>query len=214
MAKKLNSFFLAAMMIPTTDLKDWKLEQFSDTPKNEISASSNGILVKVKSSAGPLIYPLKAATQVKGFKIKGQFLSLPQFKDMSLQGEKKNDDYPLRIGFVIPGDKKLSGIKRLFAPQWIKNLYQQAPTGMGIESVQFFNITQNPAQVGKSRTHPALKLIKENFFAEVKAPGPFVFEHSLTEPIEAVAVWISIDGDDTKSDFEVLISELEILIDR
>lgn len=208
--KSFQSFLLAAIVIPTNSLKDWKTEKFSSVPKNETTASPNGLLIQVKSSAGPLIFPLKSKIKIVGFKIRGEFQGLPKISNPSLQGEKGSDDYPLRLGFIIPGEKKLSGFKKMIAARWVKNLYEQVKDGTGIDSIHFFNVTQNHQQVGKTRTHPASELFQEEFFAEVKHSGPFAYDFQFEKPIEAIAVWLSIDGDDTKSTFDVFISNLEL----
>lgn len=205
-----KSFLFAATVLPTTNLTDWKIEQFSRVPKNEVTASAKGLLIRINGSAGPFIYPLKAKTKITGFKISGEFLGLPKFANSSLQGEKGFDDYPLRVGFVVPGEKRLSGLKKMFAAQWVKRLYEQVQDGAGLDSVRFYNVTQNTKQVGQTRIHPSSNLLQEEFFAEVKRSGHFSYEFQFKQPIETVAVWISIDGDDTKSAFDVLISNLEL----
>lgn len=210
--RSFTSFLFAAIVIPTNSLKDWKSDKFSSVPKNETTASSNGLLVQVKSSAGPLIFPLKSRIKILGFKIRGEFQGLPKISNPLQQGENGFDDFPLRLGFVVPGEKKLSNFKKMFAAQWVKNLYDQVKDGAGIDSVHFFNVTQNPQLVGKIRTHPASDLFQEEFFAEVKHSGPFAYDFQFAKPIEAIAVWLSIDGDDTKSTFDVLISSLELKV--
>ncbi|OFZ30081.1 MAG: hypothetical protein A2622_09510 [Bdellovibrionales bacterium RIFCSPHIGHO2_01_FULL_40_29] len=207
---RINTFLFAVMLIPTTNLTDWKVEQFSGVPKNEVTASEKGIRVHVDKSAGPLIHPLKAITKITGFKISGHFLGLPQFAKASSQGEKGFDDYSLRVGFVLSGEKTLTGLKKAFAANWVKRLYEQAPEGTGIDSVRFFNVTQNPQQIGRKRLHPATDLFQEEFFAEVKSSGPYLYDIQFEKPIEIVAIWISIDGDDTNSTYDVLISNLEL----
>ena len=204
-------FLFAALIIPTENMVDWRTEKFSRIPSNEVSASEKGLLVRVRKSASPLIFPLKSVISVTGFKISGEFHGLPKFSDVKQQGEKRSDDYALRIGIIVPGEKRLSGLKKLFASQWVRHLYNQVPGGSGLDHVHFFNVTQNPAQVGKSREHPASDLMREEFFASVEKAGPFAYEHNLKQPLKAVAVWVSIDGDDTKSEYEVLISRLEFL---
>lgn len=211
--ERIKSFLFAAMVIPTTNLTDWKIEQFSHIPKNEVTASAKGLLIRINGSAGPLIYPLKAKTKISGFKVTGEFLGLPKFTNPSLQGEKGFDDYPLRLGFVIPGEKRLSGLKKMFAAQWVKSLYELVQDGTGLDSIQFFNVTQNLKQVGSERLHPSSDLLHETFFESVKSPGPFVFEHRFQIDKNVAALWISIDGDDTKSSYEVLISHLELFVE-
>ena len=189
----------AALVIPTEKMDGWRMEKFSRIPSNEVSASKNGLLIRVRKSASPLIFPLQSAMQVTGFKISGEFLGLPKFSDVKQQGQKRSDDYALRVGIIVPGEKRLSGVKKVLASQWVRHLYSQVPVGSGLDHVHFFNVTQNPAQVGKSREHPASDLMQEDFFTSVEKAGPFSYEHTLREPLKAVAVWISIDGDDTKS---------------
>lgn len=210
--KSSQSFLFAAMVIPTHSLTDWKTEKFSSVPKNETTASFNGLLIQVKRSAGPIIFPLKSKIKIFGFKIRGEFQDLPKISNPSQQGEKGFDDYPLRLGFVVPGERKLSGFKKMMAAQWVKNLYEQVKDGDGIDSVQFFNVTQNPQQVGKTRKHPASDLFQEKFFAAVKHSGPFAYDYQFEKPLEAIAIWLSIDGDDTKSTFNVLVSSLELKV--
>lgn len=168
--------------------------------------------VRVDKSASPLIHALNSSRKVVGFHIKGEFRGLPSFPDVARQGEKGADDYALRIGFVIPGNKRLSGFKKLLAPQWIKSLYEKVPEGSGVDHIEFFNVTQSPRQLGLRRIHPLSDLIEENFFAQVSRAGTFDYEYTLKTPLEAAAIWISIDGDDTKSAFDVLISTLELAI--
>lgn len=202
-------FLFAALIVPTENMDGWRTEKFSRIPGNDVSASERGLLIRVRRSASPLIFPLKSAISVTGFKVHGEFHGLPKFSDVKQQGQSGSDDYALRIGVIVPGEKRLSGLKKVFASQWVRHLYGQIPAGSGLDHVHFFNITQNPAQVGKSREHPASDLMEEDFFALVERAGPFVYEQALKQPLKAVAVWISVDGDDTKSEYEVLISKLE-----
>lgn len=206
--ESLKSILFAAIVIPTDLSTNWKIEEYSNRPKNQVSFSNQGLRIQVNKSAGPLIFPLKSKSRITGFKVHGEFLGLPQFLNPTKQGEKGFDDYPLRLGFVIPGEKKLSGLKKIFAAEWVKRLYEQVPQDSGIDSVRFFNVTQNPEQVGKNRSHPSSDLIQENFFAEIKKTGRFSYDYQFEKPLDAVAVWISIDGDDTQSAFDVLISEI------
>ncbi len=183
---------------------------YSKIKSNTISVVDQGMLIHVDHSASPLFYPMESAPNISGFKIRGEFRGLPVLSDRSKQGHKNFDDYPLRVGFVVRGEKKLSGLKKFFAPSWIKGLYSQIPTGFGLDHVQFYNFTQNENQVGQSRIHPSSELIKEDFISFVKASGPFSLIHKFSVPLQVIALWISIDGDDTHSKFEVLISSLEL----
>lgn len=209
-SKFFNSLLFSVLIIPTQNFRDWKIEKFSKIPKNEVSASKEGLRIKVENSASPFIFPLKTNKKILGFKIEGEFLGLPQFSDITKQGEKGFDDYALRLGFVIRGDKKLTGLKRLIAADWVKNLFSFVSDESGLDRVLFFNVTQHQNQLGKERLHPSTDLFEEHFFKLVSAPGPFLYEHQFKTKQDVAALWLSIDGDDTKSKFEVLISELVV----
>lgn len=204
-----SSFLLAVIALPTQTRDQWELEKYRRIPANDVSFSPQGIRVQVRSSASPLMYPLPQPATVSRFKITGEFFGLPRLTDPSRQGEKGADDYVLRVGLIVPGHKQLNGLQKLLAPGWIKNLYEKMPKGMGLEHVRFFNVTQNPAQLNSARIHPGSDLIREEFVAVVSKPGPFQIEYSLKSPESAVAVWISSDGDDTQSSYDVVISALE-----
>jgi hypothetical protein len=201
---------LAVLAIPTQDKENWQFEQYSKIPANQVSFSSRGMDIQIQKSASPAFYPLPAPKAISGFRIKGEFLGLPRFADKGRQGDKGADDYALRLGFILAGDKKLSGLKKLFAPTWVKNLYQRVPSAYGLDHVHFFNVTQNPQQLGKKRVHPSSDLIQEEFFATVSQPGPFTYEHNFDQPMNTLGLWLSIDGDDSQSDYAVRIETLEL----
>lgn len=201
---------MAAFVVPVNSLDEWKTEKFSKGPGNEVTASEAGLKIKVRSSASPLILPLKEKQIVSSFKVQVQFSELPRFSDVAKQGARGADDFPFRLGFIVPGDKKLTGVKKMFASSWVKHLFSQVPQDMGLDRIEFFNVVQNKALVGTSREHPASDLLRENFIQFVEKPGVISVEHTLKEPIEAVALWISIDGDDTKSSYDVDVAKIEL----
>lgn len=206
-----SSFFLMAVIaIPVQEQAAWKQENYSKIPKNEVSFSQEGFLVRVDKSASPLLYPMLPVKKIVGFRVVGEFRNLPKFSNVEAQGQKGSDDYALRIGFVVPGANRLSGVKKFFAPAWLKNLYSAVPTTAGVDGVRFFNVTQSKKQLDLERTHPSSDLITEKFFALTVDGGKFDYSYDFKEPIEAAAIWVSIDGDDTKSKFDVLIRQLEI----
>jgi hypothetical protein len=195
------------MLIPLILNSSWHLGEYSKIPPNKVMLENNQLKVEVSSSASPLFYAFDRSRLVKGFKISGNFLGFPKMKDYNLQGTKGFDDYPLRIGFVIKGDKKLNYVSRLIAPEWLKKMYQSLPEGKGIDRIEFFNVTQNANELNISRTHPSSKLINETIFASTQKIGEFTYQYKVPSEFEVEAIWISIDGDDTKSKFSVVINE-------
>lgn len=204
------AMLMGAIIIPTQSVGKWETLKYSRIPSNEITFRDQGIFVRVKHSASALIYPFDSIKKISGFKTKGEFHGLPYFRDINKQGDKGEDDYALGIGFIVPGTKRLTGLKRFFSPEWAKNIYAKVPKELGLDHVHFFNITQNPSQVGQHRAHPSSDLIEEEFIAQVIHAGKFNYQYSLKEPLDAIALWINIDGDDTKSDYDVSIFSIEI----
>jgi len=209
-APKLRPVLMAAFIVPVNSLDEWKTEKFSKGPANVVTASEAGLKIKVQSSASPLILPLKGKQVVSSFKVQARFSDLPKFLDVSKQGARGADDFPLRLGFIVPGEKKLTGVKKMFASSWVKHLFSQVPQDTGLDRIEFFNVVQNKDLVGTGREHPASDLLRENFIHFIEKPGVVAIEHKLISPIEAVALWISIDGDDTKTSYEVEILKIEL----
>jgi len=205
-----RKLILGILILPLQEKADWQLEKYSKLPPHEVNFSKSGMEVKVTQSASPIFYSFKRSFKIKGFKISGDFKGLPHFEKVEQQGSSGFDDYPLGIGLIVPGSKKLDGVKKFFAADWVKRLYSQVPKDMGIDHVQFYNWTQNPKLVGTSRTHPKADLIKQDFISLVNSPGSFTLQYKLPKIIPAFGLWISIDGDDTKSNFTVNISNFEI----
>lgn len=207
-----RTYLLAGVLaLPVNNLSSWQQEAFSKKTSNQFSVENAALLVSVKKSASPLFFKMPEIKKIKGFKIIGEFKSLPTFKDVGLQGKKGSDDYPLRIGFVVLGKKTLTGLYRLVAAQWVKRIYSLLPKGSGLDRIEFFNISQNAAELGVKRTHYSSDLLHETIIAIQKNPGAFSVEHSLKEPIDTIAIWISIDGDDTLSDYNVSLSAIELM---
>jgi hypothetical protein len=179
-------------------------------PKNQVHFSSGGIRIEVNNSASPIIFSFPASREVKGFTIEGEFLGLPKFQRAELQGTKGNDDYPLRFGFILPGEKKMSALESIFAAPWVRRLFQKARKGMGISHIQFYNVTQDHLQMGRSRQHPKSELLREENFALVEKDGAFLYKKNFPLAFDALGVWINVDGDDTKSKFTTILRKINL----
>ena len=117
----------------------------------------------------------------------------------------------LKIGLVESGDKTLGWIQRRMAADWVKQLHDMAPQGYGIERIHFLSTTQEPNGLGKARQHPLSELLYETRVTHLSQSGPFEMRHRLAEPTEVLGVWLSIDGDDTGSQFEVEIDSITLI---
>lgn len=200
----------AAFVVPLKSADSWQNLSFSKIPSNQVEFSDSGIKVEVKKSASPLIYPLNQPKSIKGLKVKGKVSHLIAFKDPLKQGEKGLDDCVLRIGLVIPGDKKLNWATRMVAADWVKKLYSLAPKGSGIDHIYFLNLVQSEELKGKERTHPLSELIKEKNEWVIQGAGEFELSADFLKAKNVAALWISIDGDDTGSQYQVDLSNIEL----
>lgn len=205
-----NAFLLASVIVPLQDLSGWQLDKYSHSEAPEVRVGAAGMDIGVNGSAGPIIFPFSSPISIEKLSVRGEIFSFPSISDIKLEGEPKFDDLVLRVGLVSKGEHTLSGIKKLLAKSWVKRLFALAPPGTGIGQIHFFSIVQNQALLGKKRSHPNSELIEEKFVHWQKQPGIFAFEHSITPPIEVLAIWLSSDGDDTKSKFRLRLTELTL----
>jgi hypothetical protein len=194
------------MMIPLNGMQ-WTALAYNKIAPNDVSFSDSALKVKVRNSAGPLVHKLKQATKVLAFSISGK-VNGSKIKESGPFDE----DSTLRFGLVGVGKQTLSGPKKWLAADWVKKLYSMAPEGTGIDKIYFFNLTDRDSLLGQVRVHPKSELILENYFAKITSDGSFDLRGKLDVPIETSAIWISIDGDDTKSEFETIISEIKITV--
>lgn len=198
----------SAFAIPITDPSGWVIETYSKIPANKSTFTTEGLKVNVNKSASPLIYKFQEPREIKSFKVEGYLSAL--YPDFEKQGSASHDDFPLRIGFVLPGTKKLSALEKWMAAGWVVRLFSLVPKDMGLDKIVFYNMTQNKTLMGTQRIHPLSEYIQEKFsFLNIQA-GDFKWEQNLETPVTAAALWISIDGDDTKSAFELQIKNLTL----
>lgn len=205
-----NLLLSAAFIVPVKSADSWQNLKFSKIPSNTVSFSEEGIKIEVKKSASPLIYPLNSPKLIQGLKVRGKVSHLIPFKDAKKQGQKGQDDSVLRVGLVIPGDKKLNWATRMMAADWVKTLYSLAPKDSGIDHIYFLNLVQSDEIKGEERTHPLSDLIKEKNEWVIPEAGEFELSAEFMKPKSVAALWISIDGDDTGFQYQVEISNIEL----
>ncbi len=73
-----------------------------------------------------------------------------------------------------------------------------------------FDGTQESKHIGTSRVHPSSDFFIENFVFRIKKNEDFKLTHKLKTPIKAIAIWLSTDGDDTKSEFQTIIKGIKL----
>lgn len=200
------------MVIPLTAPDAWLSVPYSGIKPNELAFTPHGLTIRVDSSSSPLFHLLGGRMRVAGLTAEGTLSGLPKIPEGAEEGVGKYDDFALRIGLVVEGSHTLSFFEKLFAPGWIKRLAELAPEGHGFDHVELLALSQQK-EPGTRRVHPMTKYIQEEVAAKVTAPGPFKIDHDYKEPLDAFALWVHADGDDTHSAFEVTLKSVCLKID-
>ncbi|MDB2426052.1 hypothetical protein N9W41_00745 [bacterium] len=210
---KLNRIILCSVfLIPLNKKENWQELKYSKINPHVIEFAEAGMKIKVNSSAMPLIYPLSKVHQLKSISIAGEYKGKLNLNKKIKQGDKGNDDSIFRFGLVVPGEKTLPFYKRPFAPGWIKKLFDLAPKDSGVDRIEFYNVYEDQRLKGQSRIHPLGNgLINENNIWDLSKAGKFKLAHKFESPVPAAAIWISIDGDDTKSEYEIWLNKIELM---
>ena len=203
--------FLAGFFAPLQKKEAWQILKYSKLKPSQNLFTEKGLIVKVNQSASPLIYPFEKPKKIKSIRVKAH-LKGPSlnFPSGVVQGSKGYDDFPLRVGLVRQGEKTLSWLQRRLAPQWVRTLFKLAPEGLGVKGITYFTVVNQTQLLGTERIHPQSELIEEKFVTAVPTDGRIQFQQSFDYSEPVLALWISVDGDDTKSKFEILIEEIEI----
>ncbi len=218
--KLFSRFAMAMIAIPMGTSDGWLELKFSKIKPNVIERSEAGAVVKVDGSASPLIHGFGAIKVVDGIaaeiEITGNINQLESWKSFE-------EDSFLRIGLVAEGPEKLGTMGSLFAPEWVKRMFALAPKGHGLDKIYFYSVTSRNELIGKSRQHPKSKFMHEEYAFLAPIPtGPTIgssdtslikpvslsISKKFATPIAAAGIWLSIDGDDSKSKFEVKIKSL------
>jgi hypothetical protein len=200
----------AAVALPLTDAGAWQQLHYRNRPPHKLRFSAAGLRLEVEGSAMPLIHPLPAKLRVAGVRVRARIegaLAIPPGR----QGEEKFDDYVFRLGLVEPGERRLNFVQRQVAAEWVRRLYALAPEGTGIAGIRFLKVGADPAHLGRARQHPLSELITERVVALPAPDGGIDFAYRFERPLEAIAVWLSSDGDDTGARYRLDIESIELL---
>lgn len=197
--------------LPVADSSAWQQLEFNNVPANDLHFSAEGLTITVNQSASPIIYPLVTPRQVARVRVGGHLSGLVNLTQTA-QGQPRADDFALRLGLVIAGDRTLKPMQRMMAPSWVKTLFALAPAdaGAGIDRIEFFVASQQRSLLGTQREHPLSDLLVENVVWLLDKPGRFSFSWQLPSAETVIAVWLASDGDDTDSHFRITITEIHL----
>ncbi len=197
------------LVVPLTSSSGWQLLRFSRVPPHDVRFTPEGLVIDVKRSAGPLVYPLAAPIVLRALRARGTLTGTLKVAGHQ-QGRPGFDDYALRVGLIDVGDRRPGLMERWFAPAWMRKLFDLAPQGLGISGVRFFNLGVSHEQIGRQRQHPSSELLHEQVAGVPGPDGEFELMVTFDSTAATAAVWIAVDGDDTHSNFTLRLERLEL----
>lgn len=194
------------------DNNSWQSLTYKNIQANTVSQTENGFHIAINSSASPLIYVFDTPQSIKNVNVLGMMGKLPVIPEGIIQGDIGADDFPFRLGLVLAGDKTLNFAEKLIAPQWVKTLYALAPEGTGVDHIHFLNLANPDGALNwQQRNHPRSKgLFKETIIKQIAPETQFDLSYTLPQAAAVLALWISADGDDTKSSYALTLNSITL----
>jgi len=189
--------------------EDFEVLSYSSIKPNHYTFTDQALKISVDGSASPLIYPINAPKKFQKLRFTAKKTGALNLKS-SRQGSEDNDDFSLKIGLVFDGDKTLNFFQRAVAASWITTLHDLAPQGTGISKIHFYSIYQDESLANTSRQHPLSDLLYEEYVGKPDDSGNIEVAVDIEEDKKVLAVWISADGDDTQSKYQVELSSLSL----
>ena len=187
----------------------WHSLKYSSIPANLTHFSSEHISIRVHHSASPLIYAMTDNPLIiTGISVQGHVDRLVNIQHSEKQGKDGWDDFNLRLGLVVLGQKRPNWFQRAFAPEWVKVMFNLAPKDQGIDQIYFLNAVLSPRLLQKKRIHPLSQYITEHYVWLMDKSGSFSYSYEFPDPKHTGALWISVDGDDTQSEFHLKIQKI------
>lgn len=196
---------LAAMIIPL-DTSEWTMLKYNKIPSHQMAFQDQNLVIKVDKSASPIVHKLKVPFDVAKFQVD---LEITGGLNPAADG-KFPEDSLLRMGLVAKGDKKLGWFQKKIAAGWVLKLFDLASKDEGLDKIYFFNLDTTSSNIGKKRIHPNSDLIFEEIVQIYDGKTPHISFQASLPPITTLALWLSTDGDQTGSRFEVKIKKIAI----
>jgi hypothetical protein len=204
---------MAVFTVPLS-AENWEMLEFSSLKANTFEASETQLKISVDQSSSPLIQKFKKPIKFTRIVAKGEILNgSVNLKEGQEQGvfKKKSitDDYALRLGLVLEGkNKKPKFLPTFMLPAWINRMFSLAPKDKGVDKIYFLKIAHNKSHVGDKRTHPLHNYLFEEAVTQAKT-GEFLIDKTFTKPQTIYGLWLSANGEGTKSQFDTIINSIE-----
>jgi len=205
-----NAVFATGVPMQLSE-QHWRSLAYKNIHANRVTELEQGLKIQVDASASPLIYLFDEPQTISRISVSGMMGALPTIPSGLKQGGIGADDFPFRLGLVVQGDRTLGFTEQLFAAQWVKILFGLAPQWAGIDHIAFLNLANSgvETQFETRREHPRSKgLFTETIISRASADQGFDFSYTLPMPEKVIALWVSIDGDDTRSSYALTVNSI------
>lgn len=185
----------------------WNVVKYSSIPQNDVLNIEDGLEISVHHSSSALVYKFKEVIKVQNIKIRATLIGDLNYKGKS-PGDKSADDFPLRLGLVLKGNNQLNFFQKTIAPDWLIKLNKMASSFGGFDKINsLIFYTTRPSF--EKREHPLSSYFLEEIGGQFNN-NVLNIKHSYSVPKEVIGLWLSSDGDDTKSSFKVIIEEINL----
>ena len=190
------------------DLNKWHFVKYKKIKANTVTEVNNKLKISVNDSSSALVYKFDKPIFIKDVNIKATLKGSINYQN-KIPGSKKFDDFPIRLGLILKGKHKLNFFQKAIAPSWLVELDTISSSVGGLDKI--YNLIYYIEKPNfKNREHPL-----SSYFFEVVA-GKFInskLQEKYSFPIkkEVIGLWLSSDGDDTHSSYEVTIEDIILM---
>jgi len=178
---------------------------FGNIPATKYSQEEDAIKADVASSSSFLLKPFSSVKNIK--KVQWRWRMTGDFKvdSFALLQSKAGDDAVVRVGLIKSGYAPMAPF---FAPSWIKAIKDY----LKLAGAQMhYVVAGGPAPAGAAWVSPYSKsMTMVQAKSSVEKDGWTLSQHDFQESIKVVGLWLMADGDNTKSNFSVLIKDLRV----
>jgi hypothetical protein len=197
---------LSAVFAVPLGQENWTELKFNKIPANQVTYENQKIIVSVNQTASPLIYKIDNPKTIDEFSFNIEVVGNITETDKFF-----SEDSYFRLGLVAIGKQTLSGLKKMLAPNWVQKLFSLAPANVGLDKIYFYNVMSSNQKIGQQRIHPNSELMEETVI-EIKKEDQrkITVNYRLANAKKISALWISIDGDNTKSDFKTILNSISL----
>lgn len=189
------------------ELSKWHKVKYSKIEPNTYENIDQTLKIKVKKSSSALVYKFEKPKEIKSLTTSLKFTGKLAYKNNS-PGEKGAEDFPIRVGLILSGNKQLNFFQRAIAPKWLIQLNDLGKKSGGFDKI-YSLIFYDKQPKFDYREHPLSKYFQEKVATQITREG-IEYIHQYKKPMKVIGLWISADGDDTNSSFEVEIKKLDL----